>query len=155
MNGRIVSGVTGAAPIFNDIMRFILQGKEARWQEKPPDVASAPVCPTGFPKEASGNKCTANSTELYWQKGKPSESAYVKTNVWIDPRTGLPPKYGEQVEGLVLEERTILQDPTTKTYCLDCNRPVNEEGKVQYEQNTIPNEISNNDFEGFQNFEEY
>ncbi|PIR60447.1 MAG: penicillin-binding protein, partial [Candidatus Pacebacteria bacterium CG10_big_fil_rev_8_21_14_0_10_45_6] len=27
MNGRVVSGVTGAAPIFNDIMRFILAGK--------------------------------------------------------------------------------------------------------------------------------
>jgi penicillin-binding protein 1C len=155
MNGRIVSGVTGAAPIFNDIMRFVLQGKEPRWQEKPPDVASAPVCPTGFPKEASDNKCTAGNTELYWQKGKPSESGYVKTNVWIDPRTGLPPKFGEQVEGLVLEERTILQDPTTKTYCLDCNRPVNEEGKVQYEQNTIPNDVSNSDFEGFKNFEDY
>jgi penicillin-binding protein 1C len=151
MNRRLVSGVTGAAPIFNDIMRYVLQGKEPKWQEKPPDVASAPVCPTGFPKEASGNKCTAGAAELFWQKGQPSASTYVKTNVWIDPRTGLPPKYGEQVEGLVLEERTILQDPAmTSTYCLDCNRPVNQEGKVQYESTVIQNEdVFSNFGEGF------
>jgi hypothetical protein len=29
------------------------------------------------------------------------------------PITGLPPKFGEQVEGLVLEERTLLEDPVT------------------------------------------
>ncbi len=148
MNRRLVSGVTGAAPIFNDIMRYVLQGKEPKWQEKPPDVASAPVCPTGFPKEASGNQCTATASELYWQNGQPSASAYVKTNVWIDPRTGLPPKFGEQVEGLVLEERTILQDPTTKTYCLDCSRPVNEEGKVQYESTVIGNDDVFTNFDG-------
>lgn len=155
MNRRVVSGVTGAAPIFNDIMRFVLQGKEPKWQEKPPDVTSAPVCPSGFPKEASENKCTAGGSELFWQKGKPSASSYVKTNVWIDPTTGLPPKFGEQVEGLILEERTILQDPTTKTYCLDCSRPVNEEGKVQYESTTIPNQdISTEEFGTFDGFTE-
>lgn len=155
MNGRVVSGVTGAAPIWNDIMKYILQGKEAKWQEKPPDVASAQVCPSGFPKEASDGQCSAGNTELYWQRSQPSDSSYVKTNVWIDPTTGLPPPYGVHVDGLVLEERTILKDPTTKAYCLDCSRPVTEDGKVQYEQTTIPNESSNDGFEGFQSFEEY
>lgn len=142
MNRGVVSGVTGAAPIFNDIMRFLLQGREARWQEKPPDVASAQVCASGFPKGSGQDDCTAGNTELYWQKSKPSASIRKTTNVWIDPRTGLPPKFGEQVEGLVLEQRTILEDPVTKSYCQDCSRPVNEEGKPVYEQTVITNQSS-------------
>ncbi len=152
MNRRVVSGVTGAAPIFNDIMTFILQGREPRWQEKPPDVASAPVCPSGFPRAASGDSCSEGGAELFWQRSQPSLSQRVKTNVWIDPRTGLPPKFGEQVEGLVLEERTILQDPTTRTYCADCNRPVNEEGKTVFEATTVPND---DPFEGFTDFDDF
>lgn len=139
MNPRLVSGITGAAPIFNAIMRSVLVGKEPVWQEKPPDVLSAPVCETGFPKQ-EGSDCTVKETELYWQYGQPSRSKWVKQNVWINPATGLPPAYGEVIEGLVLEERTILQDPITEQYCLDCNRPVSEEGKVQYEQYVVRDE---------------
>lgn len=143
MNPRLVSGITGAAPIFNAIMRTVLQGREPVWQEKPPDVLSAVVCETGFPPQ-EGSDCTPRDTELYWKFGQPSRSKWVKENVWIDPRTGLPPPYGEVVEGLVLEERTILQDPVTQQYCLDCNRPVNDQGAVQYEQYVVREEYVEN-----------
>lgn len=143
MNQRLVSGITGAAPIFNAIMRVVLAGKEPIWQEKPPDVLSAQVCETGFPKQ-EGTECTLGNTELYWQYGQPSRSKWVKQNTWINPQTGLPPPFGEVVEGLVLEERTILQDPVTEQYCLDCNRPVSEEGKVQYEQYVVRDEYFEN-----------
>ncbi len=143
MNRRLVSGVTGAAPIFNDIMRYVLKGREARWQEKPPDVASAPVCVTGFPKVPGGENCTTGAPELYWTQGKPSASKKVTTNVWVDPTTGLPPKFGEQVDGLVLEQRTLLEDPVTNSYCTDCSRPVTPEGKPVYEQTVIKNQVTN------------
>lgn len=142
MNRRLVSGITGAAPIFNDIMSFILKDKEPLWQEKPPDVESAPVCPTGMPPQ-KGEPCQTGGPELYWTRSNPSASSMKKTNVWIDPRTGLPPKYGEHVDGLVLEERIILEDPVTNNYCLDCNRAVNEEGKTVQENQIIDETFSN------------
>ena len=144
MNQRLVSGITGAAPIFNAIMRIVLTGKEPVWQEKPQDVASAQVCETGFPKDQGTADCTPKDTELYWQYGQPSRSKWIKQNTWINPLTGLPPAFGEVVEGLVLEERTILQDPITEQYCLDCNRPVSDQGKVQYEQYTVREEYVEN-----------
>ena len=149
MNRRLVSGITGAAPIFNDLMRFVLTDKQPLWQEKPPDVESGMVCPTGMPPQP-GESCQQAGPELYWTQSKPSASTYKKKNVWIDPRTGLPPKFGEQVEGLVLEERTILQDPVTEQYCLDCSRPVNEEGKVVQESYTIDENYSNEERESSQ-----
>ncbi len=136
MNQRLVSGVTGAAPIFNQIMRYVLTGKEPKWQEKPPDVLSAQVCVSGFPKQPKDD-CSPGQTELYWKAGKPADSVRRTINVWIDPTTGLPPKPGEHVDGLVLENRTILEDPLTRQYCQDCSRAVDESGRVVYEQTII------------------
>ncbi|MBP9819781.1 transglycosylase domain-containing protein [Candidatus Woesebacteria bacterium] len=139
MNRSLVSGITGAAPIFNDLMTYVLQGKEAIWQEKPPDVLSAPVCEHGMPIQ-EGESCQLGNTELYWKESKPSLSKIETKQVWIDPRTGLPPPYGEVIEGLVLEERTLYSDPVTELYCANCNRPVKEDGNIQYEQYTVRQE---------------
>ncbi len=136
---RLASGITGAAPIFNDIMSLVLAGKEAVWQERPQDVLSAQVCETGFPPQKN-QPCSNRGEELYWEYGQPSRTKMVKQNVWIDPKTGLPPKPGEQIDGLVLEERTLIEDPVTETYCQDCTRAVNEEGRVQYEQYVVREE---------------
>lgn len=138
MNRNIVSGVTGAAPIFNDIMSYILKDKEYDWYEKPEDVIRTGVCPSGFPPAKNGKSCGVTSTDLYWEGSKPTSSELISKDFWIDPRTGTPPKFGEQVDGLVLEHHTFYSDPLTPLYCADCNRPVNEQGKTVYEQQTVP-----------------
>lgn len=140
MNRNIVSGVTGATPIFNDIMSYILKDKEYDWYEKPEDVIRTGVCPSGFPPAKNGKPCGIKSTDLYWEGSKPTNSIISTQDFWIDPRTGLPPKFGEQVEGLVLEHHTIYTDPLTKTYCADCNRGITEDGKIIYEQNIVPHD---------------
>lgn len=140
MNQRLVSGVTGAAPIFNDLMSYVLKNREPVWQEKPSDVNQGNVCVNGMPP-SQDNVCEAKQSELYWTKSKPSETKMITKEVWIDPRTGLPPPFGQVIEGLVLETHTFYQDPVTELYCIDCNRAVNEEGRIQYEQQTIPEQV--------------
>lgn len=140
MNRFLVSGITGAAPIFNQIMSFILQDREPIWQDKPLDVQSAQVCINGMPP-GDDNSCRAGDTELYWTESLPSRSAVAQQETWIDPETGLPPSYGEELEGLVLETRTFYQDPVTDLYCLDCSRPVDEEGGVVHERYVVPHEL--------------
>lgn len=136
MNRRVVSGVTGAAPIWNDIMSFILNGRESVWQDKPADVASAGVCINGMPPSQS-NRCAVRGEEYFWQQSRPSIAQVMQKEYWIDPTTGLPPPYGAEVEGLVLETHTFYQDPVTEFYCADCSRPVNEDGGVEYERNIV------------------
>ena len=138
MNPYLVSGVTGAAPIWNDIMTYVLQDKESIWPDKPDDVAQGGVCANGMPPEKSDNNCRVINQDLYWENGEPSQSQVITKEVWIKPETGLPPDYGEQAEGLVLENHTLYQDPVTNLYCADCNRPVGEDGKIQYEQHLVP-----------------
>ncbi len=120
MNQALVSGVTGAAPIWHDIMAYVLKDQKPIWQEKPSDVKSALVCPHGFPKVENEVCPLSGGPELYWTMSQPSASSYVKEQVWIDPATGQPPPPGVQVDGLVLEEHTFYQDPVTDKSCLDC-----------------------------------
>lgn len=120
MNPYLVSGVTGAAPIWNQIMSSLLKDKEPTWQEKPTDVKSANVCFHGFPQQKD-EPCQSRGKELYWTESQPSDVQLIKQQIWIDPNTGLPPPQGEQVDGLIVEEHTLYQDPTSdQLECIDC-----------------------------------
>jgi membrane peptidoglycan carboxypeptidase len=156
----LVSGVTGAAPIWNDIMNYILKDYEPAWQDKPSDVKIGTVCATGMPAAAglgqlkivdeTGQEnqfvntetdpaatCANQRSELYWEESLPSYSGTFRKQAWIRTSTGLPPAEGEQVDDLTLEEHTFYYDPLTKLYCSDCNRPTDDQGKVIYEPNLI------------------
>lgn len=136
MNPYLVSGVTGAAPIWNDIMSYVLLGKQPIWQDKPADVSSGQVCATGMPPQ-SGENCTFNNQDLYWEESVPSESKVERKNTWIKADTGIPPAYGEEADNLILEEKTLYSDPTMENYCGDCTRAVDEQGDVVYEKYVI------------------
>jgi penicillin-binding protein 1C len=142
MNPYLVSGVTGAAPIWNDIMSYVLRDTEPVWQEKPTDVVSGNVCASGFPSNPA-DECQGRYTELYWNQSRPSYAKLLTENTWIDPTTGLPPLPGQQVDGLILQERTFYADPLTYEYqfCADCVRTSTEGGQIHYEQRMVPHTL--------------
>jgi membrane carboxypeptidase/penicillin-binding protein PbpC len=121
MNPYIVSGVTGAAPIFNDIMRLLLQDRQPVWQEKPSDVASAAVCINGMPPSTTNPCSPRGNPELFWTASRPSATTMTRQQIWIDPNTGQPPPPGETVDGLVVQERVFYQDPVSQGFCSDCS----------------------------------
>ncbi len=133
----VASGVTGAAPIFNDIMSYVLRNQEPLWQEKPESVLKGPVCASGFPPELNEDACAIVGEDYYWKEGQPAIATKTEKEVWIKPETGLPPEYGEQAEGLILERHTLYQDPVTELYCADCNRATDAEGKIIYEKHYV------------------
>jgi len=130
---NLASGITGAAPIFHDIMAELLKGQEPVLPLKPEDVTSGAVCPSGFPPQPN-QSCSPIGTELYWKNSSPSASLVERINVWVHPETGLPLISGESTDGLVLEEHNLYSDPVTKNYCADCNRALTEDGKIIYEK---------------------
>lgn len=136
MNQALVSGVTGAAPIFNDLMTFVLNGRQPQWPEKPGDVQAGRICISGMPPR-QGENCQQSGPELYWTLSQPSKTRAVTKEVWVRPETGLPPGPGESTDGVVLQTKTVIEDPLTQDYCADCNRPVNDQGQIQYEQRTV------------------
>jgi hypothetical protein len=82
------TGLDGAAPIWNAVMRYYLQGKPPLWYDRPPDVTSRTIClPSGLlPTET----CPASSqrAEIFVAGTEPALS----DNIWqafeIDKETG-------------------------------------------------------------------
>lgn len=143
MNQYLVSGVTGAAPIWHDIMSNVLKDKEPVWPEQPLDIVSKAICSTSGLLPSAENSCPTRN-EYFWKGTEPTEVDNSSKEIWINPETGLPPPAGEDWEGLdlQLQRHTVYSDPFTKDYCTDCSRPVDEEGKTVYERYTVPANFS-------------
>lgn len=137
MNQALVSGVTGAAPIWNSIMTFLLQDKKPLWPVKPENIIDKPICTLTGLLPPADNSCPVRN-EFFWKGTEPTTSGdVISRDIWIKPETGLPPKEGESTDNLQLQRHTLLSDPFVKEYCLDCTRPVNEQGKTTYEQYNV------------------
>ena len=127
MNPYLVSGVTGAAPIWHDIMAFALRDQEPLWPEKPADVISRTVCTsTGLVSHPDSPCDTRN--EFFWEGTQPGTFSQISKEIWVKADTGFIPAEGD-TDNLKLEAHTVLSDPFEPEYCLDCARPLDEQGK--------------------------
>lgn len=123
MNRALVSGVTGAAPIWNKLMRRVLEGSSDIWPKQPDGVVGARVCAiSGLLPPNDGDDAGCPIRFEYFIKGTvPSQRENLKQSVLIDKTTGdlAPPGKTDNVEP---QEHIILKDGIS-TYCLDCPHP--------------------------------
>ena len=136
MNNRVVSGVTGAAPIWNSIMTQVLLNQPPLWPEKPEGIVDRSICVTTGLLQNPEIGCETR-TEFFWEGTVPTETESLQKEVWLVPSTGLPLKEGDPEEDLILENKLLVSDPFTTDYCLDCVRAVDEEGRVINERYII------------------
>lgn len=140
MNSSLVSGVTGAAPIWNKIMRHVLEGKPDIWPKQPDGVTGGRVCTTngllppntdGAPtqQDAAGSKpdeaLGCPTRYEYFIKGTVAKSTSSRQSVAIDKTTGDLASPG-QTENIEMQDHDIAWDGVTR-WCLDCTHP---EGKA-------------------------
>ena len=132
MSPYLVSGVSGAAPIWHKIMVQTLKDQPDEWPKKPETVVGLEVCSlTGF-RPRPDQPCETRFE--YFIKGhEPTEEPVLKQGIIIDKTTGLPPgpNASPAPENLESQEHLVLSDPVQKDYCLDCVRPLNEKGEPQ------------------------
>ncbi len=118
----IASGITGAAPIWNDIMSHLLKNKPPEPYQQPPDVVRKEVCAvTGLMPDG---KCPTRIE--YFIKGTEdtiAKYAAQPQNLWIDKSTHQPPEPGVPDTNVELQNQTIVKDATGQTYCLTCPSP--------------------------------
>lgn len=138
MNPYLVSGVTGAAPIWNDIMSYLLQGVEEQWPEAPASIVEVPICKRSgaLPNpEIPADKQCEIVTEKFWKGTEPQEAENVWHGTWIAEQTGLPPRPDDPTDQLKFEEHILLTDPFTRDYCQDCARKtvevLNQDGQPE------------------------
>ena len=117
----LVSGVTGAAPIWHDIMENLLQDRPASAPVQPASVEGRQVCATygGIPQ--GEGRCQTKFE--YFLKNKPLPKVKIaKENTWIDKGTQDLAKPG-QTENVELKEVEIVTDATGDRYCISCPKP--------------------------------
>jgi 1A family penicillin-binding protein len=121
MNRYLVSGVTGAAPIWNILMKKALTGKSDIWPKQPEGVVGAQICTTSglLPPNPDGADKGCSIRFEYFIKGTvPTERENLKQAVIIDKATGDLAAPG-QTDNIETQEKQVLKD-SMSVYCLDC-----------------------------------
>ena len=114
----VVSGTSGAAPIWNKIMTKLLEDKLVKHFAKPEGVIGATVCNlTGQLPPDEG----CDSYYEYFKKGfLPDKKVPLRNTILIDKTTGQPIKEGENNPNAEWQEHAAVEDVTGEWVCLDC-----------------------------------
>lgn len=118
----LASGITGAAPIWHDIMSHLLKDKPPQPYSQPADVVRKEVCAvTGL---APDGKCPTR-IEYFVRGTEPTISQYAASqqNIWVDKGTQQPPPPGVQDNNLELKQQSVVKDATGQNYCITCPTP--------------------------------
>lgn len=116
MNPRITSGITGATPIWNEIIGEVLKDKVNESFRVPSGVIGLEVCSYTGGQKTEG----CNSKFEYFIRGtEPKQNTFVKAKVWVDKETGKIVPAGtpnaEEKEEYVIKDVYQKQD-----YCISC-----------------------------------
>jgi penicillin-binding protein 1C len=120
MNPYLTSGVTGAAPIWNRVMTYVLKNQPDLWPVRPETVVGRQVCwdsgDLASKKEDGTDNCSPRFE--YFIKGtEPKEPHISKQTVAITKDDKLAPTGFPEVE---MKEKTIIKD-MFGYYCVDCS----------------------------------
>jgi len=84
-----VSGITGAAPIYRDIMLYLyhLHDPSNLFGNPPEGIVSARICPLSG--KLAGNDCPHSIEEMFLEGTEPGEFCQMHQAYWVDSRDGL------------------------------------------------------------------
>ena len=127
----VASGVTGASPIWNKIMRYVLAEEKNHPLTRPQNIQQYTVCLSTGLIATQENQCASRS-ELFIKSVLPPTQINTRQQIWVRREDKQPLLPGDTTIDLDLEEHTIISDPFTSNFCLDCAYPVSEEGKISW-----------------------
>jgi len=120
MHPWLTSGVTGAAPIWNRVMSFVLKNQPDLWPKKPQNITDHRVCwDSGdlMIKKDDGSESCQSRFEYFIKGTEPKASNIIKQIVPVTKDDKLAPPNWPEIE---MKEKTIIKD-MFGIYCLDCN----------------------------------
>ena len=115
----VVTGITGAAPIWHDIMAHLLENKQPEIPQKPPDVYGEYVCTTtGQIASKSAGGCPTRFEYLIGGKN-PKSPTITTEKVWVDKTTGAEAPAGK-TDNVEQRDETVMLDTMGHKYCMSC-----------------------------------
>ncbi|MGI5840921.1 MAG: transglycosylase domain-containing protein [Patescibacteria group bacterium] len=123
----VASGITGATPIWHEVMSYLMEDKTVKEPVKPEGVITMKVC------KASGGVVPEEGcesyNELFRKEFPPIRQNIAKMAVLINKDTGKVAKEGDDSPNLEWQEHTMFEDISGDKVCLDC--PIAEEKKEE------------------------
>ncbi|HOX96515.1 MAG TPA: transglycosylase domain-containing protein [Candidatus Woesebacteria bacterium] len=134
----VASGVTGASPIWNTIMKRLLKGTKNQPLVKPEKVTNYQVCNLTGLLAQQENQCESHS-EYFIEGILPLSQNAVsqRQQIWVRRSDKYPILTGDETVDRDFEEHTVISDPFTQNFCLDCVYPVDEKGNISWPQTVI------------------
>jgi len=119
----LVSGITGAAPIWHDIMQNLLKGKPAQPFQRPLSVIQKAVCSdTGAILDKDKSCTTRFEYFIRGTESSPKSGALLQNqDILINKDTHEQAKEGDP--NTELKNQTVLKDATGDIYCITCAHP--------------------------------
>ncbi len=131
MNNALVSGITGAAPIWNKIMSRLLADQPDIFPKQPEGIVGRQVCTTAGslpqqtpdqPQPTTDPAGICQTRFEYFIKGTDPKGLFSsRQQVPIDKNTGALAA-PEQTENIEMQEKTIITDGISR-WCVDCAHP--------------------------------
>lgn len=116
----VASGVTGASPIWSDIMRYALKDIESEGPYRPQEgIEIATVCLDSGAIASAERPCEARS-EYFIEGTVPTTHNLVRRQIFVNRDTRHPPNKEEEYANIEEQEHLMGSDPFLKDYCLDC-----------------------------------
>lgn len=122
MNPYLTSGVTGAAPIWNGVMKYVLKNQPDLWPIRPDTVQGRQVCwDTGAiaGKNPDGKDSCPIRFEYFIKGTEPKGLQAVKEVVGVNKDNSKLAKPGDA--NVEQQEKMIIKDPFG-SYCIDCTQ---------------------------------
>jgi membrane peptidoglycan carboxypeptidase len=121
-----VSGVSGASPIWNKVMKYALDNNDNEdpdWLKRPEEIVEADVCVTsGIVPPADGFEAGCPTRHEYFLEGTiPTQIKGGLQDVRYDNRTGLFADENTPPEETHVEQHNLIFDPLDTFICFDCN----------------------------------
>jgi 1A family penicillin-binding protein len=121
---NVSSGITGAAPIWHQIMLNLIKSKPPEVPQKPDNIIGENVCATsGLLPEPAGSPYICPTRYEYFIKGtQPRRVDPGLTSVFVDKTTQQLAPDG-QTDNVEQKGESIVTDPTGAKYCVTCPQP--------------------------------
>jgi penicillin-binding protein 1C len=133
----VASGVTGASPIWNSIMTYLLKSSDSQTvYEKPDGVISYQVCRNTGAIARVENQCETEN-ELFIKGINPKEIEIKREQIWVRRSDQYPIFPGDETIDRDLVERTLASDLFTRDYCIDCTYSQLDSEKPSWPSTTI------------------
>ncbi|MBI3385859.1 penicillin-binding protein [Candidatus Gottesmanbacteria bacterium] len=129
MNPYLVSGITGAAPIWHKLIVKALEGKPDVWPQQPDDIVSAQICAiSGLlpPNPDASDKGCPTRTEYFIKGTIPAERENLKQSIILDKDTGDIVEANKPNANVEVSEHQVVKDALGTPWCLDCRHDENK-----------------------------